>query len=157
MIRTLLFIGILSGLVSCSGEQAIPADSKTCAEAYKPFPSAISLTTAYHVRRDHIYTTKAGDARRGSSLELLEGDALAVVDSLGESLVAQGFHAMNLKDKGDGVTRVAYRKTGYGRINLSATPSVGEKPSNPDAVGVVAIDWPVPQSRKETAGAAIEP
>jgi hypothetical protein len=156
-------------LAACGAEQPaatsdsdpMPADdSQSAAMAaaskgfhYSPWPGMVIVETPFHVRSDRIYTTKNGADRRRTTLELLEGEAAKVIGSIGDTLVSGGFSAMNIPDKGDGIQRLAYRRNGYGRINLSAKSDVGDKPANPRATGLITFDWPLSGSEPPEAGA----
>lgn len=119
----------------------LPASAATPA-AYTPFPDGVRVVSPFHVRSDRIYTTKGGDERRRATLETLESDAVATANDIASQLTGAGFRALDAKDRGDGVVRLGFLKKGVGRINVLASADVGEKPSNPRALGVVAIDWP---------------
>ena len=97
----------------------------------------------YQVRSDRVYTTKAGLTRRRSTLELLESDVATVVADVSTQLVSEGFRKVAVKDSIDGLTRLAFAKKDYGRINITGSKDVGDKPSNPKAVGLLSFDWPV--------------
>jgi len=120
-------------------QEAIAASTN----AYTPLPEVVTFTPAFHVRKDRIYTTPKGVRRRNVNLEILQGDAVQASTVAGESLLKSGFKAVPVPTKGDGITRLAFDKPGYGRININARTDVGDKPSNPDAVGVVVFDWPL--------------
>jgi hypothetical protein len=118
--------------------------------AYSPLPRGIQLVQSFHVRSDRIYTTKTGAERRRATLELLEGGTAAAAEDVQKQMAASGFRALPVKDKGDGITRLAFVKKGMGRTNVSVNPDVGDKPSNPHAVGVIMFDWqltPMPASQ----------
>jgi hypothetical protein len=165
MIKKLQVVSLALALVACSPEKpAAPAEQDQSANVvpvqtpavrgfvYTPLPDYVVIDTPFHVRSDRIYATKNGIMRRRSTLELLQGGAVPVATAISEELTAAGFRAVDVKDKGDGITRLGFLKKGTGRINVSATPEVGEKPSNPKAVGVVSIDWPVNQTATTSAG-----
>lgn len=145
-----------------SDSDPMPADdSQSAAMAaaskgfhYSPWPGMVIVESPFHVRSDRIYTTKNGADRRRTTLELLEGEAANVIGSIGDTLVSEGFSAMNIPDKGDGIQRLAYRRNGYGRINLSAKSDAGDKPANPRATGVITFDWPLSGSEPPEAGAS---
>lgn len=110
---------------------------------YSPYPAGLHLQQPYQVRVDRIYTTKDGVERRHSTLELLEGDAGSAKDALVSQLETKGFHVMDAPQKGDGIVRTGLVRPRAGRINLSSSDRVGDKPANPHAVGLVSLDWPV--------------
>ncbi len=114
----------------------------------------VIVETPFHVPCNRIYTTKNGAERRRTTIELLEGEAATVIGSIGDSRVSEGFRAMNIQDKGDGIQRLAYKRNGYGRINLSAKSDVEDKPANPRATGPIMFDWPLSDSEPPKAGAS---
>ncbi len=113
---------------------------------YDPLPDGVVLDLPFHVRSDRFYTTRGGDQRRVSTLELLDGDAGTVAREIGSALEASGFSTIAIPEKEDGVERLAFRKGGYGRINVSYQADPGDSPVNPAAVGVLKFDWPVDAS-----------
>lgn len=164
-------------LAACSDPQQAPADSAHAGQpaateaaganagnaaapagfAYSPLPEGVSVSSPYQVRSDRVYQTKSGAERRRATLELLEGDPVAAIRTIGGQLEAQGFHALPVADKGDEVTRLAYRKREAGRINMAAWSDIGERPSNPHSVGVLWVDWqltPAPDAAQDQDDAA---
>ena len=157
MTRHLAVLAAALALSACSGQNAAPpastgtaadasqassvGDHASTAFAYSPFPQGVVLAQPFHVRGDRIYTTKSGAQRRRATLELLEGAPGDVADSVRKQMASSGFRALAVKDKGDGITRLAFVKKGAGRINVSISSNIGDKPSNPRAVGVIMFDW----------------
>ena len=166
MTKNLLCIGILAVLAACTGSKPVPVDAKPgsdvvatanpsvkqedqrCANGYSPLPKGVVLAP-FHVRSDRIYTTKVGAERRRATLELLEGGTAAAADDVSKQMAASGFRSLGVEDKGDGMIRLAFLKKDAGRINVTASSDVGDKPSNPHAVGLIMFDWqlaPAPAS-----------
>lgn len=165
MTRHLVVLAVALALGACSGKDAAPqvsanttADATPTATAddqaptgfaYSPFPHGVVLVQPFHVRSDRIYTTKPGAQRRRATLELLADGPASAADSVRKQMAASGFRALTVKDKGDGITRLAFVKKGMGRINVNTSSEVGDKPSNPHAVGLIMFDWqlaPAPAS-----------
>ena len=74
----------------------------------------------------------------------------------GTQLAANGYRALQVADRGDGITRHGFAKRGEGRVNISATPEVGTRPAHPRSVGVLSIDWPSAPAPRVEAGAPNE-
>lgn len=114
------------------------------APAYSATPPDVSeVESQYFVRTDRVYVTKAGDERRRTTIELMEGDPGAVAQAIVDGYVARGFRQLEVADEGDGTSRFAVTKAGVGRTNISATTDRGNNPSHPRSVGLVHFDWPV--------------
>lgn len=120
------------------------AASGSCPEPpYSATPAGVAVNHQYFVRSDRVYSTRTGVERRRAALELLSGDARQVAEAALAGYLARGFRQIDVPDRGDGVARYAVRRSGVGRINISATDDTGRKPSHPRSVGVVAFDWPL--------------
>lgn len=174
MTRHLVVLAAALALSACSGQNASPqasADATATATptksvdgqaltafAYSPFPEGVVLVQPFHVRSDRIYRTKAGAERRRSALELLDGGAPSAAQDVARQMASSGFRKLDVKDKGDGVTRMSFVKKGRGRINVASSSDVGSKPSNPKAVGVITIDWQLaPAPAAEATDKAVAP
>jgi len=159
MLKKSIVLAFLVALGACSQETVQPASTSTrdttVAPAaskeqpeidlgydYRPLPDGVGIEAPFVVRNDRIYVTKAGDERRRTSLEILEGDSTRLAEAAVGQLEAQGFSRMQIPERGDGVLRMAVRKKGVGRINVTANPDVGNNPSHPRSVGVISFDWP---------------
>lgn len=157
-------------LAACSSEQGAPAPAPVAAETdaaavvptqdagfdYSPLPSGVVVETPYIVRSERVYLARNGAERHLSTIELLEGDAIALASEIGGRLAADGYRTLKVADRGDGITRQAFNKRGAGRVNLSATQEVGERPAHPRSVGLISIDWqsaPAPRG-SDAEGAA---
>jgi len=174
MIRKFVVLVLLMFLAACSREQPVaPLEAEAPAAAaasvdtapvpqgfvYSPLPEGVSIATPFHVRNDRIYSTRTGAMRRRSNLELLEGDAAAAAVAVGSQLQAGGFRSIEIEDKGDGMTRLAFIKKAAGRVNLRAGSDVGAKPANPLAQGLLSIDWQVsaaPAAGSDDAAESVE-
>ena len=53
--------------------------------------------------------------------------------------------------------RLAFLKKDAGRINVTASPDVDDKPSNPHAVGLIMFDWQQSPPTAETPVANTAP
>lgn len=123
---------------------------------HTPLPAGIVVDTPYLVRSERVYLTRNGAERHRSTIELLEGDAVALASDIGTQLAANGYRALQVADRGDGITRHGFAKRGEGRVNISATPEVGTRPAHPRSVGVLSIDWPSAPAPRVEAGAPNE-
>lgn len=119
------------------------AASGSCPEpTYSATPAGVTVYHRYFVRSDPLCSTRIGVERRRTALELLSGDARQAAAALAGYL-ARGFRQIDVPDRDDGAARYAVRRSGVGRINISATDDIGAKPSHPRSVGVVAFDLPL--------------
>jgi len=163
-------LGAILAVAGCSGDRpasdtATPADAGTAdanaaaaidcpAPVYSATPPGVSeVQSQYFVRTDRAYVTKAGDERRRTTIELMEGDPVAVAQAIADGYVARGFRQLEVADEGDGTTRFAVTRAGVGRTNISATSDRGNNPSHPRSVGLVSFDWPlsVPRDTSDTS------
>lgn len=124
---------------------------------YSAVPDGVDLQGQYYIHNDRVYETKDGVERRHTSLELMSGDAVQIAKGVAQQYVEKGFRQMEIKDRGDGVTRLAVLKPGVGRINIDATADRGKNPSNPRSVGVISFDWVDGQSTAPNAEVVDEP
>jgi hypothetical protein len=169
MTRHLVVLAAAFALSACSGQNGAPASTSAAADAsqatsvdrqaptavtYSPFPLGVVLAQRFHVRSDRIYTTKSGAQRRRATLELLDGAPDATADSVSKQMASSGFRALTVKDKGDGITRLAFVKKGAGRTNVSISSQVGDKPSNPRAIGLIMFDWQLAPATASAAAAS---
>lgn len=161
MKKIIIITSVVLGLTGCPGQQAGTADRQQAALAdmapeaaapvsaiassfaYSPLPPGVVLQTPFHVRGDRIYVTPKGMTRRVGTLELLEGDAIAVATGLETQMADAGFRTLVVPQKEDGMARFAYDRKDYGRINVYAQADVGANPFHPDAVGIIKFDWPL--------------
>lgn len=125
--------------------EAAPETAAACPEetGYKLFPEAMKLAIPYHLRGDRIYVHKNGQQRRRVTVEFLEGDVGTALAAFEQSMVTAGFKAGPRNDGADGKITMPFSKKGFGTAHVSAMPTVGPKPSNPDAKGVISIDYPM--------------
>lgn len=134
-------------------DQAQPVETQACpAEGfYSPLPVDIRLAFPFHLRSDRIFTNKKGKLRRRVTMELLEGQAGAAFESASQSLVAGGYKPKGVA-KGDLTARSSQTFTQKGKpsIVLVSNVNVGAKPANPDALGLVSLEWTPPRA-KQTA------
>lgn len=124
---------------------------------YSAVPEGVDLQGQYYIHNDRVYETKEGVERRHTSLELMSGDAVQIAKGVAQQYVEKGFRQMEIKDRGDGVTRLAVLKPGVGRINIDASADHGKNPSNQRSVGVISFDWVVGQSMAPTTQGAGDP
>jgi hypothetical protein len=155
MKNAIFLVGIAALVASCSQPSSqpvapngtsvaeCPPASNATATSYSPLPPEFAFATPFHVRADRIYTSPTGVPRRISTLEILAGNADTVAAEAGRAFVAMGFREVQTPSKGDGLTRLAFVKPKYGRINIYAQADVGDKPFNPAAVGLIKFDWPL--------------
>lgn len=122
---------------------ASPADAPPAGASDSLLPPGVTITVPSKQRSMHGYTTKAGQDRRVVIYEFFDGDVATVTGSLERSMAAAGFNSKPVDDKGDGKTRVAFIKPGFGRVNIAVTSSLGNKPSDASAKGVFSLDVPL--------------
>jgi hypothetical protein len=122
------------------------AGTAPCAtSAYAPLPPGIEVGHDFFVRNDRMVGKDRN--RRRVVLELRSGDAEAVVASMVQALVAQGARQTQGPDGDAAAVRYVLAMPRMGRIVLSASDSLGSRPSHPDSTGVVLVEWPTGMAR----------
>lgn len=136
-------------LAGC-GERATPnatfdkptrpvADAAACT----PLPARVALDVKSDLRADYYYINKNGVIRRRVVYHLLEGDIDSAAASVGKSMQAAGFEAVDSTGAGTQRIHARFRKKGYGmaHILLASVPNPGA--DNP-IHGVLTFDLPPP-------------
>lgn len=108
----------------------------------KPLPQHVILTFPYHVRADRPMETKAGKKVRRVVMEFLDGKAGEAITSLKASMKAAGFTASPVVSKTKGVRFVAFRKEGYGRVQVWVSAHRELETLHEQAKGTIRLDWP---------------
>ena len=161
MKKNVLAIALLALLGGCSVERpasdAAPAPAAETAAAqpgaepsatgpaqcppafYSPLPDpSIVFAFPFHVARDRVYTTDAGETRRGLTLEYIEGTEASTWEAIVSSLEAAGFsRAGDVTDAPKGT----FSKPGFPSIYAEVTHGAVEAPTNPATQGSIWISW----------------
>jgi hypothetical protein len=104
----------------------------------------VVLVIAHQTRSNRTYVSQLGANRQQVAFEYLEGTPATAIKSMEQSLMAAGFVGTARPDSPTGVVSMTFKKEGYGQVNVWANPDIGPKPRNPDAKGVLGIDFPAP-------------
>lgn len=102
----------------------------------------LQFDTSLNVVENRLYTSEAGDARQGFSLEYLEGDASSVMASMQDAFVAAGYKPRGKEATAEGgVLKQNFVKSGQPTPFVAVYPTPGKSPVNPQTKGRVWISW----------------
>lgn len=158
MIRKILVLSLVAALAACGGKEQVAvsaaeapvADAGAAAvEGYRPLPGGVELGLEAHLRSDRIYENKKGATRRKVTYEVLKGSQQDAVASVEQALTAAGYAAQPRNDGKNGAFTIAYKKKKTPTLNVQFNPSVGDKPANPAAQHLVAVDWQLKAAPKK--------
>lgn len=152
-LRIATVVLMTTALIGC-GEKALPqADeapaapveaqpgSSPAAAIEQPLPAGIVLPESFQLRNVMERQTEKGESRNRSVYEFVEGDNAAAFETVKQVLVNADFKDGEVKQTESSIS-ATFRKSGYGRIQVSVSSTVGKKPRIPQAKGVVSLDWP---------------
>lgn len=153
VVKIKFLVVLVTGLVmACSQHQPSPnsqaaLQEQACAQGgfYSPLPVNIQLASPFHLRSDRIATNKQGKVRRRVTLEMLQGTGGEAFADASRSLLAAGYEVKG-QLKGEPTARQSqgFIKKGHPSIVLISNVDVGAKPANPDAKGLLAVEWTPP-------------
>lgn len=105
-------------------------------------PAEVVLPTEWSLRATAMRQTDQGEHRHQAVYEYVSGNPKSIMEQVSRIMSAAGFANGEIREIGSGALATTFRKSGYGRIQVAINPDVGTSPKNPDALGVIAIDWP---------------
>lgn len=110
-------------------------------------PQGISFGFPYTLRVERAGTSPKGEPRRWIGLEYTVGDQQSSLDAIQVAMASAGFSAEEQSLGANDGLRQAFLKKDYGRVLVTVLGGEGQKLSNPDAKGVIWLDFP---SRQES-------
>lgn len=130
--------------------EAAPAADRVVTSGYLPLPGRLELfTTAYHIRSDRFRTNRHGAVRRLVIYEFTTGDMASVLAEVESAMQAAGYSAKTQVEGKGGSFTIPFSKKGTPRLRVKFVSDVGQKPANPDAKFLVAVDWQVKAAPKK--------
>lgn len=155
-------IGLLF-LVSCSSEKpaapepvatapaATPIPCPPTVSGYRFLPEQLEVPVDYHIRVDRLYTSLNDQPRRRIALEFLEGDADSVLASVEQAMLKAGYEARPRRIQPNDNIIAPFVKKGGTSLTVMLNPNAGDKPSNPEAKGVLIYDYPLGPAHQKAA------
>lgn len=71
-------------------------------------------------------------------------------------MTAAGYKAGEVRPGRDGRASVAFSRKGSSRVEANVTPTIGDKPSHPDAKGVLSVEWTVAAAPRTAPSPSVE-
>lgn len=111
-------------------------------------PQGISFGFPYTLRVERAVTSQKGEPRRWIGLEYTVGDQQSALNAIQSAMASAGFSADEQSLGANDGLRQAFIKKDYGRVLVTVLGGEGQKLTNPDAKGVIWLDFPSQQEIK---------
>lgn len=105
-------------------------------------PQNIRFDFPYTLRAQRTATSPKGEPRRWTGLEYTTGDQRAALSTIQVAMASAGFSAEEESRTANGGLRQMFLKKGYGRVLVTVFDGNGQKFINPNAKGVIWLDFP---------------